>query len=422
MSTTAPARVPVIGTVGAAPAAPVTPTATAVPPVAARPTVPPAPARVPVIGTVGAAPAAPVTPTIAAATPSPVRVPAPSSVRVPAVGAVPAAPAAPPASTAPRQPYVSPASKLPDPPEVPGKWRAQYSRDGQSYVVPGVDGVRGTDTIARATRHAKVLGDSTALTDWRLRATVLGLARNPQLLDELRLDGAEHLADLDFPAKRALGRVAARAARRVGADDGNAFGTKLHGYLEAVLEGVIAVDQVPDMLRPHILVVFEAMRRHNLAFVAQMVERTVFIPTTGMVGTFDFLVVDEHGTLIVGDLKTSSHIDYSWLSIGVQLGQYAGATLILSRDGSRWEPMPEISQVVGKVISAPMDAPVPSARIYTVNLALGMELVETASRVKAITEAAFRAASAPERYGADDELLAWADGDPVSLTSASAAG
>jgi len=176
------------------------------------------------------------------------------------------------------------------------------------------------------------------------------------------------------------------------------------------------------MLRPYLLVIFEAMRRHNLSFVAQMVERTVFIPATGMVGTFDFLVMDEHGTLLVGDLKTSGSIDYSWLSIGVQLGQYAGATLILSRDGSRWEPMPEVSQVIGKVVSVPKDSPTPSARIYTVNLALGQEMVEAANRVKAISEAARRAASTPALYGADDELMAWAEGDPVALNQIAAPG
>ena len=361
----------------------------AAPPAPAAPAAPAAPVRPPLVGTVGA----------------------PSRPRP-----------APPSFIRPPEPYAPPTSRLPDPPEVPGKWQAQYSRDKKSYVVPGIDGIRQTDTLTRATSHAKVLGDSSNLTDWRLRAAVLGLARNPELLDGLSLDGAEHLTELDFSTKRALSSVANQAARRVGADDGSDFGTKLHGYLEAVLEGVITFDQVPEMLRPYLLVIFEAMRRHNLSFVAQMVERTVFIPTTGMVGTFDFLVMDEHGTLLVGDLKTSGSIDYSWLSIGVQLGQYAGATLILSRDGSRWEPMPEVSQVIGRVVSVPKDSPVPSARIYTVNLALGQEMVEAANRVKSISEAARRAASTPELYGADDELMAWAEGEPVALNQIAAPG
>lgn len=338
---------------------------------------------------------------------------------VPVIGTVgsPAPPipvsiSAPAGETAP-QPYAPPTAKLPDPPKVPGKWQAQYSRDRKSYVVPGVDGSGSTSTLPRATSHAKVLGDSSGLTDWRLRATVLGLARHPELLDDLRLDGATHLAELDFPAKLALSAVANRAARYAGADDGGDFGTKLHGYLEAVLEGVIGFEQVPEMMQPYLLVIFEAMRRHNLSFVSQMVERVVYIPATGMVGTFDFLVADEHGTLMVGDLKTSSSIGYSWLSIGVQLAQYAGASLILSRDGSAWEPMPEVSRVVGKVISVPKDEPLPCARVYTVNLKLGAEMVATASRVKAVAEAALRAADNPQLYTAGDELMAWVEDDPV---------
>ena len=311
--------------------------------------------------------------------------------------------------------YVPPTSRIPDPPQTPGKWQPQYSRDFKSYVVPGLDGIRQTDTLTRATSHAKMLGDDTKLGDWRLQTTVMGLARSPELLDNISLDGAELFSELDFSAKRALASVARKAARRVGADDGSDFGTKLHGYLQAILEGTVTLDEVPEILQPYLAVVFEAMRRHGLNFVAGMCERTVFIPATGMVGTFDFMVMDADGVLMIGDLKTSNSIDYSWLSIGVQLAQYAGSTLILSWDGSSWSPMPEVSQVVAKVLSVPKDETVPSCRVYTVNLALGAEMMEMASRVKAVQESARRGASNPERYGAGDELMAWADGDVVQI-------
>ena len=386
------------------------------------------PAAVPPAAPAAVAPATPRVATVPSAAPlaavpsAPRLAAAPSG--PPSIGTVAAAPSQRISAQAMLQEevYVPPTSKLPDPPEAPGKWQPQYSRDKKSYVVPGIDGVRQTDTLTRATSHAKVLGDSSNLTDWQLSAAVMGLARNPELLDGINLDGAQHLSELDYSTKRSLISVAHQAARRVGSQDGSEFGTKLHGYLEAVLEGVITVDEVPEMLRPYLLVIFEAMRRHRLNFVAEMCERTVFIPVTGMVGTFDFLVVTEDGQLVVGDLKTSNSIDYSWLSIGVQLGQYASAALILSRDGSHWEPMPAVSQVIAKVVSVPKDAPVPTARIYTVNLTLGMEMVEAANRVKAISEAARRSASAPDLRGSGDDLMAWADGEAVSLTQLSQPG
>jgi len=49
-------------------------------------------------------------------------------------------------------------------------------------------------------------------------------------------------------------------------------------------------------------------------------------------------------------------------------------------------------------------------------------MVEAANRVKAISEAARRAASTPELYGADDELMAWAEGEPVALNQIAAPG
>ena len=84
--------------------------------------------------------------------------------------------------------------------------------------------------------------------------------------------------------------------------------------------------------------------------------------------------------------------------------------------------MPAVSQVIAKVVSVPKDAPVPTARIYTVNLTLGMEMVEAANRVKAISEAARRSASAPDLRGSGDDLMAWADGEAVSLTQLSQPG
>lgn len=202
-----------------------------------------------------------------------------------------------------RPPYEPPTASIPNPPAIPGKWVPQYTRDKKKYVVPGLEDMRQTATFIRATSHAKTLDDTTSLTDWRLRGTVLGLARNPELLDSLDVDGAEHISELNFGNKLALSGIANKAMRRVGGDDGSDFGDKVHGYLQVVLEGVITFEQVPKEIQPYLAVLFAAMRHHGLSFVQGMVERTVFIPSTGLVGTFDFLVQGANGELLIGDLK-----------------------------------------------------------------------------------------------------------------------
>lgn len=317
-----------------------------------------------------------------------------------------------------RAPYEPPTASIPDAPNPPGKWVPTYTRDMSKYVVPGLDGLRKTETFVRATTHAKVLDDSTALTKWQLRGTVLGLARNPELLDGLDLGGADHVNELTFGAKLALSSVGNAAMRRAGGDDGSDFGTKLHSYVEALIEGVITFDAVPELFKPYVTVLFATVRRHRLNFVRGMSERTVFIPATGMVGTFDFLLLTENGELIIGDLKTSSSIDYSWLAIGVQLAQYAHAIMMLSWDGTFWEQMPAVSKVYAAVVSVPKDEPSPVARIYYVDLALGAELVDIATRVQGIHETARRVASTGELRKPGDELIAWAAGDPVTLAEA----
>lgn len=699
----------------------------------------------PALATAAAVPPACAAPPVTATAPA---VPAAVAPTGPVIGTVayPRPVASPPALPVTNTLYEPPAASIPDPPKVPGKWEPEYTRDKKSYVVPGLDGIRQTDTLMRATAHAKALDDTTALSDWKLRGTVLGLACNPELLDDLYVDGAQHISELDFSAKLSLIGVANKAARRVGADDGNVFGTKLHKWLEAILESRVTVDDVPVPLRPYLMVLFAAMRAHSLNFVSKMVERTVFIPATGMIGTLDFMALTEDGALVIGDLKglaldtplatpdgwttmrdvqvgdkvfgpdgrpttvtvksgtkrigtfivtfddgskiicdsehiwwtddslhynkhptaksvqkirdtlvqhrrkahrvpvtaplelpeaklpiepyllgawlgdgtasngsitkgddlfdilefdghrlgarranhsphcftrsvvglnkalreeglrdnkhippeymrasitqrtrllhglmdtdgtwntarrravfnstnealassvhelllslgqrphialvkslgfgkavnswtvefnpvnlapfrlprkaakaehrspnfrstrrvivsvepgpdietacigvdneehvylagrnmipthnTSSSIDYSWLAIAIQLAQYANATMMLSWDGTHWEQMPPVSKMIAKVAVVPKDAPIPTCRIYTVDLRLGAQMMDTATYVRTISETARRAASTPELRREGDELIAWADGQPVLLTSA----
>ncbi|WP_237172527.1 hypothetical protein [Mycobacteroides abscessus] len=316
-----------------------------------------------------------------------------------------------------RPPYEPPTASIPNPPAIPGKWVPQYTRDKKKYVVPGLEDMRQT-----APPNPWSESNSPSLRQnqggsWRLRGTVLGLARNPELLDSLDVDGAEHISELNFGNKLALSGIANKAMRRVGGDDGSDFGDKVHGYLQVVLEGVITFEQVPKEIQPYLAVLFAAMRHHGLSFVQGMVERTVFIPSTGLVGTFDFLVQGANGELLIGDLKTSSSIDFSWLSIAIQLAQYANAQLILSWNGSHWEAMPPVSKVYAVVASVPKDEPSPMCRIYVVDMVLGTEMMDTATRVRNIHEAALRATSNAALLQDGDELIAWAAGDPVSLPS-----
>jgi hypothetical protein len=79
--------------------------------------------------------------------------------------------------------------------------------------------------------------------------------------------------------------------------------------------------------------------------------------------------------------------------------------------------MPPVSKVIAKVAVVPKDAPIPTCRIYTVDLRLGAQMMDTATYVRTISETARRAASTPELRREGDELIAWADGQPVLLTS-----
>ncbi|KXO90903.1 Uncharacterised protein (plasmid) [Tsukamurella tyrosinosolvens] len=423
---------PFIGTVGTPEAPPtVDPQAQHLPqtPLAGPPALAPVgaaamPATVggpPSLATIGSvpAPAAPsalsAPPTLATVGGAPTAPPAAQPVAGPS-GIPPAANFAPPvAFTSPIKMYEPPAAAWANPPEIPGKWKPEYTKDGNEYVVPGLDGIRKTDNVTRATTLAKSLDDSTNLTNWMLRGTVLGLANNPHLLNGIDTTAHPHIATLEFFDRKSLERIANKAKRSVGGDDGSVFGNKLHAWLEAIIAGATTFDQAPKDLQPYLAVLFESMRRLGFQFVDKMVERTVFIPASGLVGTFDFLAVTPDGDWVIGDLKTSSSIDWSWLSIAIQLAQYSTATMMLSWDGSRWEVMPPVSRVFALVLSVPKDEPIPTCTPYVVDLNLGSEMMETALRVQHLHAVAKRAASDSTALREGDELLAWTAGAEVNL-------
>lgn len=202
--------------------------------------------------------------------------------------------------------------------------------------------------FSRATTVAETLDDRHGLHRWQTRLTITGLAQN----EVLARRAARAVEDGD---NRTLDELAASSADQAGAAYGREFGTAVHAWAEEVDHGRCLPVQVPGLFREHVVEYLRTLARHAVTPLPEFRERIVFNPHANAVGTLDGLYRLADGSTALGDMKTSKSLQYGYLTHGVQLAIYAGATHMLALDGSGWEPMPPIRRDFAVLIHCPSD-------------------------------------------------------------------
>lgn len=274
---------------------------------------------------------------------------------------------------------------FPNPPELRA-YSPQYDERYGHYILPNVEGKPCTSTYPRATTVAKALDDQTNLERWKIRRIIRALAQYPQLVKSLENVDFSVLESDGHALDSRLDRVISRALDAV--DEGAApFGTAVHNWCWAVEIGFCTIDGVPEVLRDHVAAYMRALARENITTAPDMFERIVYNPETESAGTLDRIYRLPDGTLVIGDIKTSSNISWSWLSIGAQLAQYSNAPMMLSLDGTRWEEMPEVSKEIGIVAHVPHHSPDRDSRgvfcdLVMVNMVNSTHVMSTSAQVR----------------------------------------
>ncbi|AYD82047.1 exonuclease [Mycobacterium phage Saguaro] len=269
----------------------------------------------------------------------------------------------------------------PLPPATP---RPQMKFNGWGwYQLPHPDTGRPTG-YARATTIAKTLDDTTGLEKWKRRHTarrVLQLATTPpneviwgeytagELIERL-------LAAQDDSKATAPDEVLDLIDNCMGGADSRELGECVHAWLEALDMGIVLLRDVPDIVLPHVTAARAILAHRGLVALPQYVERVVLNDQgeETVAGQIDriFRIVTT-GELVLGDVKTSASLDYSWLPFGVQVGGcYGWATKMLTLDGKGWEPMPEIRRDFAILLHIPSNQPERGAAI-TIDLQWGAE-------------------------------------------------
>jgi hypothetical protein len=197
------------------------------------------------------------------------------------------------------------------------------------------------DTWSRVSTFAKAIDDTKALTDWLVRQAVIGIGIRPDLHAlAASLDPDDYRAGMD---------IAKQAQDAAGARTGANKGTALHAFAEAVDRGD-DISHAPEAWRKDAFAYAAALKEARLEPVPDLMERTVMIPDLKLVGRFDR--VYRHvptGRLLIGDLKTTVKIDYTWGQIAVQEAAYAHAAAYWDVERDEWIPMPALDLSIGVV-------------------------------------------------------------------------
>lgn len=273
----------------------------------------------------------------------------------------------------------------PLPPETP-RPRSKFGAWGW-YQLPSPSTGRPTG-FPRATTIAETLDETYGLNRWKRRETAIRIFQLAQMDPKEQL--SPHFDTTAADAMAAL--VASMEGDKVGGidatldtidnlmggSDARELGECVHAWLEALDMGMVLLRDVPEVVMPHITAARKVMAHRGIVSIPEYVERTILNDQGDetVAGKIDriFRIVTT-GELVLGDIKTSKSLQYSWLSFGVQVGGvYGWATKVLSLDGKSWLPMPELRDDFAILLHVPSDQPEHAAAI-TIDLQWGAEVM-----------------------------------------------
>jgi hypothetical protein len=219
----------------------------------------------------------------------------------------------------------------------------------------------------RMSTLAKALDDKTALTKWKQRQTIIGLAARPDLVQVAQsVKGDDR--KLDEIAETAM--VAAESERAAN------LGTALHALSEQVDAGA-DINDLPEWARADMT----AYRAALAGIEILAMEMFVVVDEIQAAGTFDRLVRLPDGRVVVADLKTGKHEPRYPMGVTQQIAGYSRGHLY-DPEKHRIGHLPTlgISQDVGLLIHAP--AGTGTCDLYLLDLHVGWDLVRVSLAVR----------------------------------------
>lgn len=235
----------------------------------------------------------------------------------------------------------------------------------------------------RATTFAKLGSSTYALGEWNERMLLKGLTQRPDLL------AMAHGLDVKRDRTRMNGLVddaQAHAGNKVAANIGTAY----HGFTEQLDAGLIILADVPEQWRGRCKEYTDKLAEYGLTTRREWIERTTAVRADQVsaplpvAGTLDRIFRLPSGELVIGDLKTSSNIEYGFVEIAVQLALYAhGANThgLFDWNTKRWQALDRpVRTDYAIVMHLPADGT--GCHLYRVDLVKGWEYAQVSGLVQ----------------------------------------
>lgn len=277
--------------------------------------------------------------------------------------------------------FADPAPAPQELPPVSGQPEPERDRWGR-YKILGT-------SHTRATTFAKLGSSTFALGEWNERMLIKGLVLRPDLL--AMANGLDVKRD-----KATLNKIADDAQEYAGNKVAANIGTAYHSFTERLDAGLCSLDDVPEQWRRRCQQYTQALAEHGLTTRREWIERTTAVRAdqvsadVPVAGTLDRIFQLPNGDLVIGDLKTSSNIDYSWSEIAVQLALYAHGVNthgLFDWNTKTWQQLP--SSELGKapvrvdyaiVIHLPADGD--GCTLYRVDIERGWKFAQVSGMVQ----------------------------------------
>jgi hypothetical protein len=267
------------------------------------------------------------------------------------------------------------------------------------YLLP--DPVNGGKDVpwTRVSTYAKSISDMYSLTQWEQRMVAKGIG--------LRSDLYALACATPVEDSKTLNEVAEKAKEAAAASKGANLGTALHSFTEAVDRGLDPM--VPAEWRADVDAYRAQMDRYGLTAVPEYIERVVVIPELNLAGKFDRVLEWVGPQLesvdLIGDVKTTQRIEFSWIEIAVQLACYAHASHIWDPVSESYTPMPAVDLERAVVMHVPAGGGV--CDLYDIDIAKGWEVAQLCAQVRAARS--FKSYAQPLDLDSPESVNGYAD-------------
>lgn len=240
--------------------------------------------------------------------------------------------------------------------------RDQLIVNGRYMLPPLGDPTGKRRSLQRVTNLVKQLSEQDGLVKWKLRMTVVGLAKDERLYDLATSLTPENKRDLDDLIEKAID------LGQAGPSGGNITGTALHNYTDDK-PGEYPI-RVRDKWVPKVENYYAALHAKGLRVVPGLSERLVVSERYGTAGRLDDIYEDPFGELRVGDRKSQKAF-YTWWEVGAQLACYQGSDAMWNEEECRWEDMPKLADDYVHVAWMPLNHPTQRDGVTIYDLPLG---------------------------------------------------